>query len=148
MGKKVGLACKLYYNSGTYASPTWVEIEKAKDVELNLEAGEADATDRGSGGWREFLAALKDASIEFEINHDSSDAGYVALRTAFFASTNAIEILALEGDVAVAGNEGLRATCAVFGFSRSEPLDSTVSESLSLKPTPNDDSPPEWYTSS
>ena len=41
---------KLYYNSGSYASPTWVEICNVKDVTLSLEKDEVDVTTRCSGG--------------------------------------------------------------------------------------------------
>lgn len=37
--------CKLYYNSGTNASPTWVEIAQAKDVTWN---GSTDGVDTSS----------------------------------------------------------------------------------------------------
>ena len=144
MGKKVGLSCKLYYNTGSYASPVWAEIDLARDVTLNLEASEADASSRAST-WREFLQALKDASIEFDMLYDAADTAWTAIMDAFLNGT-AIEILALDGDSATTGTEGLRATCQVFNCSRNEPLEETVTNSVVIKPTPNADAAPAWYT--
>ena len=142
---KLGMEAKLYRNTATYATPTWSEITNARDVTLNLEAGEADASRRGGGGWRETLQALKDGNIEFEMLFDSSDAAFTALRDAFFNNTP-LDVLALEGDVATSGNEGLRMVCAVTNFSRNEPLEETLTVNVTLKPTPNADSPPVWFT--
>jgi hypothetical protein len=144
MGKKVGLSCKLYRNTGTYAVPVWSEIDLARDVTLSLEVGEADASTRAST-WREFLQTLKEAGIEFELASDSSDTEFTAVKDAFFDNT-AIEILALDGDEAVAGSQGLRMTSIVSSFSRNEPLEETVTISVTIKPTPNDDAEPEWFT--
>lgn len=144
MAKKVGLSCKLYENTATYASPVWVEITIARDVTLNMEAGEAEASSR-SNTFREYLQALKDASIEFDALYDAEDARFQSIKDAFFDDTT-LEILALDGSSATSGNEGLRMTCIVSAFTRNEPLEDTVTMSVTLKPTPNDDAAPAWYT--
>ena len=145
MAKKVGLSCKLYYNTGTYALPTWTEITDARDVTLSLEAGEADASTRGSGGWRETIQSLKDAGIEFEMAADSSSTVFDAIKDAFFDGTS-LDVVALDGGSGVSGSEGLRMIAAVSSFSRNEPLEETVTISVNLKPTPNDDTVPVWFT--
>jgi TP901-1 family phage major tail protein len=113
---------------------------------LTLEAGEADASSRGSGGWRETIQALKDASIEFEMVSDNGDAAFIAIKDAYFNGTS-VDVIALDGPEATAGNEGLRIIAAVSSFSRSEPLEDAVTISVTLKPTPNSDATPAWYTS-
>lgn len=146
MAKTVGLNCELSYNTGTFGSPTWSAIGNARDVTLSLEAGEADASTRGSDGWRETIQALKDGSIEFELAADSTDAAFTAIKSAFFDGTS-IDVLALDGPQSTTGSQGLRMIAAVSAFSRSEPLEDTVTVSVTLKPTPNDDTTPVWYTS-
>jgi hypothetical protein len=84
MGVRLGLEAKLYRNTGTSGSPTWTEMTNVKDLTLNLEASEADVTTRGNAGWRATLAALKDASIEFEMVWDTADAAFTAIKDAFF----------------------------------------------------------------
>jgi len=48
----LGKDCKLYYGETLTAAPTgaedWTEIDNAKDVNLQLDNGEADISTRGS----------------------------------------------------------------------------------------------------
>jgi len=143
MGKKVGLNCELSINTGTFGVPVWDPVDDAKDVTLNLEAGEADASSRGSLGWRETLQTLRDAGIDFEMVHDPEDADFDLFRLAFFNGTT-VDVQALDGGNAASGSEGLRIIAMVTSFQRAEPLEDTVMLSVSLKPTPNPDSVPTW----
>ena len=142
MGSKLGLECKLYRNTGTYAVPVWSELSHVKDVALNLEKGEADVTTRANQGWKASKAALKDASIEFDIMWDTSDLGFVALKDAFMNNTT-LEVAVMDGPIATVGSEGLRATVEVMKFPRNEPLEEAVTASVALKPT-YAEHPPEW----
>jgi hypothetical protein len=140
---KLGLDCKMYRNTGTYASPVWDEITNIRDVTLNLETGEADSSRRGGNGFRERLATLIDGGVDFEMVWETGDTDFTALRTAFFAKTP-VEFAIMDGPVATAGTQGLRATMQVFNFSRNEPLGETVKASVSIKPTPATN-PPAWW---
>jgi hypothetical protein len=143
MAKKVGLSCKLFRNTGTYGVPVWTEITITRDVTLALEAGEAEANSRANT-FREYLQALKDAGIEFDALYDSADTGFIALKDAYFNNTT-LDVVALDG-AAATGAEGLRIICIVTNMSRNEPLEETVTNNFTLKPTPNDDSGPAWFT--
>jgi len=142
MSVKLGLDAKLYRNTGSYATPIWNEVKVVKDVTLNLEAGEADVTSRGNGDWRAIIATLKDASLEFEMVWDTADEDFTAIRTAFFAKS-ALEFAVMDGPIATAGSEGLRASMAIINFRRSEPLEEAIKVSVTAKPT-YADNPPEW----
>jgi hypothetical protein len=142
MSVKIGLEGKLFRNTATYEAPTWVEMKNVKDLTLSVEAGEADATTRGNNGWKATLATLKDGSIEFDMVWDTADAGFTAIRTAFFANTP-IEFAVLDGNVATAGTQGLRASMAITKFSRNEPLEEAMTVSVTAKPTYSEH-PPEW----
>ena len=141
MGIKLGLEAKLYHNAADF-SGTMAELKNVKDLTLNIEAGEADATTRGNNGWRATLATLKDGSIEFEMVWDTADAGFNAIRTAFFNRT-AIGFAILDGDIADIGTQGLKAAMAITNFSRNEPLEEAITVSVTAKPTYSDN-PPEW----
>jgi len=143
MAIKLGMEARLYRNTGTYAVPSWTEIEPVKDVTINLETGEADVTTRGNDGWRATQATLKDGSIEFEAIWDDDDAGFAALQTAYFANST-IEILALNDEVTESGATGLRATMSVTNFTRNEPLEEAITASVTLKPAYSENAP-EWY---
>jgi hypothetical protein len=139
---RIGLECKLYYNTGTYASPTWVEIVNARDVTIPLTKGEADTSRRGST-WRTRRGTLKDASIDFQIVQKDGDATFTALLNSYINGTP-IELLALNGATTDTAAEGLRATCEVFNFQDAQALESAVVYDVSAKPTTSAN-PPAWY---
>jgi hypothetical protein len=130
----LGLDAKLYRNSSTYESPTWVEIENVKDVTLSLEKGEADVTTRANDGWRATKGTLKDASVEFQMVWDTEDTGFTAIQEAYFGNTS-LDLAVMSGDITTAGSQGLRAEMDVFSFSRSEALEEAQMVDVSLKPT-------------
>jgi hypothetical protein len=142
MSVKLGLDGKLYRNTGTYAVPVWNEVKNVKDLTLNLEKGEADVSTRGNNGWRALLATLKDGSIEFEMVWDTEDDDFVAFRDSWFNNT-AVELAVMDGDITVAGTQGLRALMMVFNFTRTEALEEAMMASVTVKPTYSAN-PPAW----
>ncbi|MEQ8789483.1 MAG: phage tail tube protein [Pirellulaceae bacterium] len=144
MSTRLGMDAKLYRNTGDYATPVWVEVSNVKDVTLNLEKGEADVTTRANGGWRATVGTLKDASIEFQMVWDTVDAGFDAIRQAFFNNTP-LEFAVMDGDITDPDSEGLRATFDIFNFTRNEALEEAIMVDVSIKPTYADNAP-EWIT--
>ena len=144
MATRLGMDAKLYRNTGTYAAPTWVEVSNVKDVTLNLEKGEADVTTRANQGWRATVGTLKDASIEFQMVWDTVDAGFDAIRQAFFNNTP-LEFAVMDGDITDPDSEGLRATFDIFNFTRNEALEEAIMVDVSIKPTYADNAP-EWIS--
>ena len=144
----LGMDCKLYRcatlldgDTNTPALATWIELDNAKDVTVNLETGEADITTRANNGWRATAATLKDGSIEFEMLWKPADAGFAALQAAWAAGSE-IAIAALDGADDADGSEGLASNFTVTNFSRNEPLEEAVTVNVTLKPS----SFTEWYT--
>jgi hypothetical protein len=128
MAIKLGMDAKAYYGeAGTTAT---TELTNIKDLTLNLETGEADVTTRGNQGWRATIATLKDGSVEFEMIWDSGDAGFTAIKTAYFTNTP-ISLAILDGE----NGEGLDADFSITNFSRNEPLEEALSVSVTAKPT-------------
>lgn len=144
MATRLGMDAKIYRNGGSYASPTWTEIANVKDVTLNLEKGEADVTTRANNGWRATVGTLKDASIEFQMVWDTEDAGFDAIRQAFFDNTP-IEFAVMDGLITDPDSEGLRATCAILNFTRNEALEEAIMVDVTIKPTYAENAP-EWIT--
>jgi hypothetical protein len=142
MGVRLGLDAKIYRNTGDYTTPVWVELGNVKDVTLNLEKGEADVSVRANNGWRATVGTLKDGSVEFEMVWDTGDAGFAAVKDAYFSDTP-IEMAVMDGDIAQSGSQGLRASFSVINFSRNEPLEEALTASVSLKPA-YAVNPPEW----
>jgi hypothetical protein len=148
---KIGLDCKLYRNTGTYASPVWNEITNVADVTVQLTKGEADTSTR-AGRWKTRKGTLKDASIDFQLKYVAGDTDFTALLASYTDGTS-IDLLVLDGLVATAGSQGLRAVCEVFNFQVGQPLEGSLTYDVSAKPTPSFDGsgvaqPPVWFTAS
>ena len=131
MAIKLGMEAKLLFKvGGQAAAGTWTALGNTRDVTLNLEAGEADVTTRANAGWRATVATLKEASVEFEMVWDTADAGFTAIKNAFFGN-DAIGFQVLDET----GGQGLQADFSITNFSRSEALEEAISVSVTAKVT-------------
>lgn len=146
MAFKLGFEGKIYRQTsgtraawpGTGAAPNLDEVPNVRDVVLNMSKSEADVTTRAANGWRQTAAALKDASVEFEMVYDPADADFVALQTAFMASTASAQTIALailDGTSTVTGTQGLWADFMITGMEKSEPLEGAMVVRFTAKPT-------------
>ena len=139
---KLGNEAKLYYGPAGSSAGTSNEFTIIRNATLNLSADEVDITDRNSANWKGFMAGLLDASVDIEINNDSSDGGYQDLRAAFIGRT-AIALLILDEE----SGEGLDADFIVTGFTRNEQAAQAQTVSITVRPY-NQDREPTWQTSS
>lgn len=132
MAFKLGLNAKLYRDSGT----AWDEVTNVKDLTLTLEKGEADVSTRGNNGWKASIAALKDASVEFNMVYDLADTDMVAIRDSFLNNT-AVRFCIMDGaiDAAAAASQGLKATFMVNSFKIPQNLEEAIMVEVSMKPT-------------
>jgi len=128
MAIKLGMDAKLFHGAAGATATT--ELTNVKDVTLNLETGEADVTTRANQGWRAIAATLKNGTVEFEMLWDTGDAGFTAIKDAYFNNTP-IALAVLDGT----DGEGLDADFSITNFSRNEPLEEALSVSVTAKPT-------------
>jgi hypothetical protein len=145
MPVKLGLDAKLYFcAAGIGGTPTWTELTNVKNVTLNLQKGEADVTTRANNGWKATAATLKEGSIEFEMVWDTTDAGFTAIKNAWFNNT-VIGLAVMDGGIAVTGSQGLWADCAIIDFTRDEPLEDALTVKVTAKPAYSTNAP-QWKT--
>jgi len=151
---ELGFQSALYVNTGTYGSPTWTEIDLARDVTSLGEVSKIDATTRRTArnrytanvaGLREIgwtVPTLIPAAGE-------SNTAYEALLAAF-EDGSVVDILHVEGgEKNTDGLSATRAVCRVFGGAKSEPLNDVSSRDFELSFTLNDDQDvPEFGTMS
>lgn len=144
MALVTGYASKLFRNTGTYGSPTWAEITDVKDLTYTMEDTMHDATTRAHSGYKGYIQTLRNIEITWGMNYDTSDTQYVALRTAFLART-AVEFLVLDG-ANTSPSQGIRATCQIFSFPISQPLDGNLVTDIKAAPYAGAANPPAWYS--
>lgn len=134
------IKCKFY--RGTAGTEANTLVENIKDVELNLEYEEVDATTRASGEWTETEQTVKSATITTTVKWKKGDADFEAFRAAFFSNT-AISILVMDGPKTDVGNQGFDGDVKVNKFNVKQQLKDIVWVDLSFKPAPSSRAP-DW----
>lgn len=144
-----GKNCKLYYNSATHASPTWVLIDRAVDVSISPFAkGEANVNSRASK-WAKNIGTQIDAGISFGYRYKTgTDTVRDALIAAFLNGTP-LEMAVMDGAIATTANRGLRAFMEIMEFPLDQPLADGVIVNVVAKVTYAEESSavvdPDWY---
>jgi hypothetical protein len=144
----LGLECKLYYNTGTHAAPTWALIAKAINVSANLSKGDATAPAREST-WQKYRGTLKDLEITFTYRKKAgTDTVFDALQAAYIANT-IYEYAVLDALVTESGAQGVRAFCEVMALNVTQELENFEEAEFTLRPVYKEESSavvnPDWY---
>lgn len=140
----LGINAKAYHNTGTYGTPVWDEMPNVKDVTISGDTSEADLTTRGGGGWAQVAGVITSGQVEFTSIWDPADTDLDAILTAWTGKT-LIDMAFMDGAIATAGNQGLRAEMAVLNFTRNEPLEGALTVDITVKPGYSSNAPT-WMT--
>ena len=121
MTTRVGHEQKLYYNTGTNASPTWVLVKRAIDVSVPFAKGRADVSRRESK-WKKERGAQIELGLEFGyLYRTGTDTVWAALLDSALNGTP-IEFAVMDGLIATSGSRGWRAYYEVMDFPTEENL--------------------------
>ena len=139
---------KMYYDAagaadGQGTPANWLENQNVKDLTLNLETAVDDVTTRGSGGFRQNAATLKDGSVDFQMVYDPADADFAAFQDAFFGNGSGfasgggqtIGIAIMDGVITVSGSQGLVADMMITNFSLPQNLEEAGKVDVTVQPT-------------
>ncbi|GEM_PF-1961095 len=143
-GETRGQDCKLYWNANTHEDPTWVEVNLVRELTLDLERNEHDATTRASGDFEVVTAGLMKAPATFDMLWVTSNPSFQALLAAFLNNT-LIEMAVMDGPMTTPGRTGLLAQMRVLKFGEGQPKDGNVTASVIIKPGLSTQVP-QWYT--
>jgi hypothetical protein len=122
-GPTPGREAILYYNSGTFGTPTWTAIPRTVDLDWDAPVTWADVASRESL-WKFEAKAQQGLTVTFGYRRRQgvSDAVFTAIRGYAFGATTKQELAIADGAIATTGTQYLRATYQ-FGMGRSEPLE-------------------------
>ncbi len=145
----VGFDGKCYYDSSLdYASPVWVEMVNARDVDNPMSTDEVENSDRGSP-YKKYDAGQHDLTHTVEYTYRNGDTVLEALRTIALAR-GVVQAAFMDGDIATTGSEGWRGFYIVSSHDWTQPLQDGQVVTLTFRPTHYDDTgtirDPEWYT--
>lgn len=136
----VGIAQRLYRNTATPETPTWVEIKIAKDIKVTADKEKVEVTNRGHGETNRYAGGGVDIGFTFDVSNKPADAGFIALLASFTEKTS-IELAAVDGDITVVGTQGVRAVCEVFKFEKTAGLKGEAKWDVEAAPTDSDEAP-------
>lgn len=138
---KYGFKGKFYINSGTYASPTWNEVKRVKEVKVGAAFDKEDATTRMGGGIKQSEPVLLDIGLTGKVRSDEGDTtGFLAMETAFLTRAE-IDVMVLDGDKATDGSRGYRIGMKVFKFEEDQDVAKILWRDFDLSPCVSENAP-------
>ena len=142
-----GFDGKAYYNSGTNASPTWVEITYARDVNTTSSAEKLDNSDRASK-YKKYCAGQLDVETTITLTYGRTAATAVdALRDKYHLR-EAVQIAIMDGNIADTGTEGYKYYASVYSHDWDQPLSDGQTLTMTFAPTYYEESgsvvDPDW----
>ena len=136
---KPGIGAKMYRNTGTYASPTWAEVDAVLNCTLTLNWNFAEAGSRATRAMIQQKTRF-DHTVTCDMRADDADTDYAAFRTAALSPTSSLDLLVLDGALTTEGVRGFRAHYQVNLTSQPQEADGSIYDQFELKPAPNADS--------
>lgn len=131
---KYGFDGTIYFNGGTYGSPTWGLVNAVRDVNIGADMDETDASTRIGGGVKQSEPTLLAIELSGKIRSNDADSnGFILMETAFFTRTS-LDVLFLDNPNTVNGSRGYRCDMKVFKFGEPQNLGDVLFREFSIKP--------------
>lgn len=141
---------RLYYNTGTHASPSWIWMKRTINRTLSFGKGEINFQDSESE-WEKTLGAAKKLGLNWGYREliTSNDTVFAALWDSYLNGTP-IEVAAMNGDIATTGKKGFRAFIEVMEMEQTAELEGMTEWAVSVKLTEHEEASavvdPDRYT--
>lgn len=134
-----GKDCKVFLNTGTYTTKTWLEGKRISDVKLPKSRGSSDFKMRGNAGEVTALGYNKrSATFKYQLKKAGyTDTFFAALQAADEAGTD-IEVAFMRGAMAT-GTKGIAGFWVVTKFDKDESDEENESYDVELKPADHEE---------
>jgi hypothetical protein len=145
----VGLDAKLYYNSGTHASPTWVLIADAIDASSDIATTMVEIASRASN-YAGNLPGLVKFSGSFTLLHTLASNSVITALTGMATGRSAKEFAFMDQLIATNGSKGMRFFAYIetmslgAGLEEGETWDISLQSAFVIESSAKVD--PDWYT--
>jgi len=129
----LGMNAGLYQGTAGATDPgSMTKVDNVRDVTLQMEAGEADITTRGNGGWRATAPTIRECTVEFQMVWKPGDAVFDAIKTAFL-SAGTVALAVLDQLATVSGAQGPLGDFSILNFTRNEALEEAIVADVTAK---------------
>jgi hypothetical protein len=133
MPEKLGIKSKCYRNTGTYGSPTWVEITAFRDLVSNVEWDKVEAPSRAQRV-KKMAKTVAGIGATGAVKVSDTDAGYIALWECLVGVTQNLDVLILNGDMATNGVRGFRYDALVTQGNEDQGIQNALYLDIALDP--------------
>jgi len=129
----LGMNAGLYQGiAGAVAPGSMTKVDNVRDVTLQMEAGEADITTRGNGGWRATAPTIRECTVEFQMVWKPGDTVFDAIKTAFLTA-GTVALAVLDQLASVSGAQGPLGDFSILNFTRNEALEEAIVADVTAK---------------
>jgi hypothetical protein len=133
-GPAAGVDCKMYYNTGTHASPTWVEIPQAQDVAIpDYGCNQVEAKARVSF-YEAFVNGMIKLGLTFQYLHQRGTDTVRDALVGMVSGRSSKEFAVMDGGITLVGARGVRCFFNMEKFAYTQGLEGTQVWDASLKP--------------
>lgn len=136
MGIQTGLLCKAYHNTGTQATPVWVETNLIVNLDSKKAWDSIAGSCRKSGGVKQYVLGERDDEISFSLCHDNADTVWEFWRNAAWTNTP-VHLEVYDDDKITSGADGSTGTYIITALDDTQQLSSVVEDSFTLKASAN-----------
>jgi hypothetical protein len=126
-----GLDNKLYYNSATYNSPTWVAMPAVQNLGVSITKTKAAVKSRNSI-FEKNIEGLIAFELKFGYVRDVDPTIYAVFKAASMTRGTIIDMAVANGTIATSGTIYTRMQCHVFGDDHKEDLEDTPMDDFTL----------------
>lgn len=131
---KPGIGGRLYYNTGSYGSPTWTHADFVLSVAPSMPWDWAEAGNRATRAKLK-MKGRADLSFQVVMKADDADTAYLAFRAAAVSPSAVVDCLILDGLISVEGVKGWRGEMLVGLVSCAQDPDGSIYDTFELHPT-------------
>jgi hypothetical protein len=129
---KLAIKAKIYRNTGTFASPTWVAINNVRDANMGAAWDKGDAAVRATRV-KIYAPTQVDLAANCVVRCDDADAGYGALDDASISSAT-LDLLILDGPITVEGTRGWRGAFHISNTGQDQSIGSVLYKNFDIFP--------------
>lgn len=137
----LAINAKIYRNTATFGTPTWVAVSLFENVSVDPRYVESASNSRDSP-FERVAATMAGCSITGRLKVKPGDAGYEALMDAFALRTP-VDLLVLNAAKETEGARGVRGEFYVMAAGEDQTIQNRLYRDLELK-LADTDNPPKW----